>query len=63
MRLICRSEYPDAQIIANDLSAIQPKKVPPNVTFEVDDCESMCLVNQIFGIFTNGDFGRFMALQ
>ncbi|KAI5805294.1 putative methyltransferase [Peziza echinospora] len=34
-------EYPDAQIIANDLSAIQPKKVPPNVTFEVDDCESL----------------------
>ncbi|KAF8459795.1 S-adenosyl-L-methionine-dependent methyltransferase [Kalaharituber pfeilii] len=34
-------QYPDAQIIANDLSPIQPKNVPPNLTFEIDDCESL----------------------
>ena len=35
------SEFPDAYIIGNDLSAIQPSKVPPNLIFEIDDCESM----------------------
>lgn len=32
--------YPSAQIIGNDLSAIQPSMVPPNVQFEIDDIES-----------------------
>ncbi|KAL1645819.1 hypothetical protein SLS58_003703 [Diplodia intermedia] len=32
--------YPDAEIIGNDLSPIQPHWVPPNVRFEVDDAES-----------------------
>lgn len=31
---------PGAEIIGNDLSAIQPSWVPPNVKFEVDDIES-----------------------
>ncbi|KAL2215550.1 S-adenosyl-L-methionine-dependent methyltransferase [Thermoascus aurantiacus ATCC 26904] len=31
--------YPSAQIIGNDLSPIQPKWVPPNVKFFVDDVE------------------------
>ena len=33
-------EFPNAAVIGNDLSAIQPKWVPPNLTFEVDDIES-----------------------
>ena len=32
--------YPQAEIIGNDLSPVQPSWVPPNVRFEVDDCES-----------------------
>ncbi|KAL0258554.1 hypothetical protein SLS55_006051 [Diplodia seriata] len=32
--------YPDAEIIGNDLSPIQPHWVPPNVRFEIDDAES-----------------------
>ena len=31
------SEYPSAEVIGTDLSPIQPKWVPPNVRFEVDD--------------------------
>ncbi|KAL2137362.1 hypothetical protein VTI74DRAFT_3302 [Chaetomium olivicolor] len=33
-------EYPNAEILGNDLSPIQPQWVPPNVKFEVDDVES-----------------------
>ncbi|KAI5803522.1 S-adenosyl-L-methionine-dependent methyltransferase [Peziza echinospora] len=33
-------EFPDAEIIGNDLSPIQPVWVPPNVRFEVDDAEA-----------------------
>ncbi|KAF2090560.1 S-adenosyl-L-methionine-dependent methyltransferase [Saccharata proteae CBS 121410] len=32
--------YPKAEVIGNDLSPIQPRWVPPNVFFEVDDVES-----------------------
>ncbi|KAK8164115.1 S-adenosyl-L-methionine-dependent methyltransferase [Phyllosticta citrichinensis] len=32
--------YPDAEILGNDLSPVQPSWVPPNVKFEVDDAES-----------------------
>ncbi|KIV95132.1 hypothetical protein, variant [Exophiala mesophila] len=32
--------FPSAVVIGNDLSPIQPRWVPPNVTFEVDDVES-----------------------
>ncbi|KAF3908349.1 hypothetical protein AA313_de0208749 [Arthrobotrys entomopaga] len=32
--------HPSAVIIGNDLSPIQPKWVPPNLRFEVDDVES-----------------------
>ncbi|CAI0650038.1 unnamed protein product [Colletotrichum noveboracense] len=32
--------FPDAEIYGNDLSAIQPGWVPPNVRFEIDDVES-----------------------
>ncbi|KAF6802330.1 methyltransferase domain-containing protein [Colletotrichum musicola] len=32
-------EHPEAAVIGNDLSAIQPGFVPPNVHFEIDDVE------------------------
>jgi len=32
-------EHPEAQVIGVDLSPIQPKFVPPNVLFEIDDLE------------------------
>ncbi|KAL2268809.1 hypothetical protein VTJ83DRAFT_3655 [Remersonia thermophila] len=32
-------QYPNAEILGNDLSPIQPAWVPPNVKFEVDDVE------------------------
>ncbi|ETN40029.1 uncharacterized protein HMPREF1541_04304 [Cyphellophora europaea CBS 101466] len=32
--------YPAAEVVGNDLSPIQPRWVPPNLTFEVDDFES-----------------------
>jgi len=32
--------YPEAEVVGNDLSPIQPSMVPPNVRFEVDDVES-----------------------
>jgi len=31
--------YPDAEVLGTDLSPIQPQWVPPNVRFEIDDCE------------------------
>ncbi|OHW96818.1 methyltransferase domain-containing protein [Colletotrichum incanum] len=32
--------FPNAEILGNDLSAIQPSWVPPNIKFEIDDVES-----------------------
>ncbi|KAI9879150.1 MAG: hypothetical protein M1830_009409 [Pleopsidium flavum] len=32
-------QYPSAEIVGNDLSPEQPRNVPPNVKFEVDDVE------------------------
>ncbi|KAE8441209.1 hypothetical protein EG329_005609 [Mollisiaceae sp. DMI_Dod_QoI] len=32
--------YPSAEVIGTDISPIQPKWVPPNLTFEVDDLEA-----------------------
>ncbi|EGO58690.1 hypothetical protein NEUTE1DRAFT_120669 [Neurospora tetrasperma FGSC 2508] len=31
-------EYPNAEVIGTDVSPIQPSWVPPNVKFEIDDC-------------------------
>ena len=33
-------EFPSCQVLGTDLSPIQPPWVPPNCTFEIDDCES-----------------------
>ncbi|EOD49373.1 Methyltransferase type 11 [Neofusicoccum parvum] len=32
--------FPGAEVLGNDLSPVQPQWVPPNVRFEVDDCEA-----------------------
>ena len=32
-------EHPEAQVVGVDLSPIQPRMIPPNVTFQVDDLE------------------------
>ncbi|KAL1646551.1 hypothetical protein SLS58_003137 [Diplodia intermedia] len=33
-------DHPDAEVLGNDLSPVQPTWVPPNVKFEVDDVEA-----------------------
>jgi ubiquinone/menaquinone biosynthesis C-methylase UbiE len=35
--------YPSAEVIGTDISPVQPKWVPPNLTFEVDDLEAKWL--------------------
>ena len=30
-------QFPSAQVIGTDLSPIQPREVPPNLQFEIDD--------------------------
>jgi hypothetical protein len=39
-------KFPQAQVIGNDISAIQPKWVAPNVEFIVEDFESEWLYQQ-----------------
>jgi SAM-dependent methyltransferase len=41
-------DYPSAQILGNDLSAVQPSMVPPNVKFEIDDVESAWTYSKFF---------------
>ena len=36
----CGDAYPKAQVLGNDLTPIQPRWVPPNVRFEVEDVEA-----------------------
>lgn len=50
-------EYPEAEVLGNDLSAIQSSWVPPNVKFEVDDVESEWTFNQTFDFI----FCRYMT--
>ncbi|KAK2759250.1 methyltransferase domain-containing protein [Colletotrichum kahawae] len=49
--------FPNAEVIGNDLSAIQPDWVPPNVKFEVDDVESEWVHKEKFDFI----FCRYMA--
>ncbi|GKT43721.1 putative methyltransferase tdiE [Colletotrichum spaethianum] len=49
--------FPNAEIIGNDLSAIQPGWVPPNVKFEIDDLESPWLEDMKYDFI----FSRYMA--
>ena len=41
-------KFPNAKILGNDLSAVQPRWVPPNVSFEVDDVEADWTYSQKF---------------
>ena len=41
-------KFPSARVIATDLSPIQPEYVPPNLEFQVDDCESEWTFGQQF---------------
>ncbi|KAJ9665077.1 hypothetical protein H2201_004737 [Coniosporium apollinis] len=40
--------HPSAQVLGIDLSPIQPSYVPPNCTFEIDDCEEPWTFSQKF---------------
>lgn len=31
-------QYPETQVVGTDLSPVQPAFVPPNLSFEIDDC-------------------------
>ncbi|KAL2198336.1 S-adenosyl-L-methionine-dependent methyltransferase [Corynascus similis CBS 632.67] len=50
-------EYPHATVLGNDLSAIQPPWVPPNVKFEIDDVECPWVYEAPFDFI----FCRYMA--
>ena len=50
-------QYPDAEVIGNDFSPVQPTFVPRNVKFEVDDIESPWTHTQKFDYIHS----RFMA--
>jgi trans-aconitate methyltransferase len=52
-------EYPSVQVVGNDLSAIQPRWVPPNLKFIIDDVEA----EWVYGPDEAFDFihGRAMA--
>ncbi|KAL2055311.1 hypothetical protein ABVK25_004649 [Lepraria finkii] len=41
-------KFPKAEILGNDLSPIQPRWVPPNVRFEIDDVEEQWTYHQKF---------------
>jgi SAM-dependent methyltransferase len=50
--------HPNAEILGNDLSPIQPAWLPPNVKFEVDDVESPWLHERPFDFI----FMRYMCV-
>ncbi|KAL8859958.1 MAG: hypothetical protein Q9178_003507 [Gyalolechia marmorata] len=43
-------EHPDTDIIGTDLSPTQPSWVPPNVKFEIDDCEEAWTFRESFDV-------------
>ncbi|KAJ3953698.1 hypothetical protein N0V92_009832 [Colletotrichum tropicale] len=51
--------FPNAEILGNDLSAIQPAWCPPNVKFEIDDVESPWLYEHKFDFI----FCRYINLK
>ncbi|KAL9111192.1 MAG: hypothetical protein Q9187_007946, partial [Circinaria calcarea] len=46
--MVSGDKFPTADILGNDLSPIQPRWVPPNVRFEVDDVEADWTYSQKF---------------
>ncbi|KAK1525191.1 UMTA methyltransferase [Colletotrichum abscissum] len=55
--LMIRPEAESQQIIGNDLSPVQPRLVPTNVRFEIDDVESDWVYEEQFDFI----FSRYMA--
>ena len=59
-------KFPRCDVIATDLSAIQPVFVPPNLRFEIDDCEEEWLFSQPFDFIhirtMGGSIGDWPAL-
>ena len=42
-------QYPSASVVGNDLSPIQPRNIPPNVQFEIDDfCSEWAYTKESF---------------
>ena len=54
-------KFPGAQVIATDLSPIQPQWVPPNLHFRVDDCESGWDFDQSFDLVHMRNLGGSIA--
>ncbi|GJC84861.1 secondary metabolism regulator LAE1 [Colletotrichum liriopes] len=52
-------EFPSAEVVGIDLSAIQPAFVPPNVKFEIDDAESSWVGDAKYDFI----FSRYLALS
>ncbi|OLN81544.1 Phosphoethanolamine N-methyltransferase [Colletotrichum chlorophyti] len=52
-------QFPNAEVIGFDLSAIQPEWVPPNVKFEIDDAESDWIRETQFDFI----FARYLAFS
>ncbi|KAG0648200.1 Velvet complex subunit LAE1 [Hyphodiscus hymeniophilus] len=58
-------EYPSAQVLGNDISPIQPRFVPPNCKFEIDDLNSTWMhcenhfdfihIRELFGCIVDWD--------
>ncbi|GAB1312356.1 Secondary metabolism regulator LAE1 [Madurella fahalii] len=55
--MVIADMFPGAEVLGNDLSAIQPTWVPPNLKFEIDDVESPWLHSAPFDFI----FTRYMA--
>ena len=53
--------FPSAQVFATDLSPIQPQWVPPNLHFEVDDCETEWNFSQKFDFIHMRNLGGSIA--
>ncbi|EXJ93591.1 hypothetical protein A1O1_01983 [Capronia coronata CBS 617.96] len=54
-------KFPMAEVIATDLSPIQPSWVPPNLQFLVDDCEADWTFTQQFDWIRIGNMGGSIA--
>ncbi|KAK2765305.1 methyltransferase domain-containing protein [Colletotrichum kahawae] len=50
-------EHPEAEVLGNDLSAVQPSLVPPNVRFEIDDVEDEWTHSQPFQYIHSRNLG------
>ncbi|KAF2403937.1 S-adenosyl-L-methionine-dependent methyltransferase [Trichodelitschia bisporula] len=50
-------KYPDTRVLGNDISAVQPEFVPPNVSFEIDDFELPWAYSSKFDLI----HGRYLA--